>query len=61
MRARPIGPKVSFASRVSAWLRRIIRKEQLSDPQWDEEIRRERTGKMGENIRTEEEARETHR
>jgi hypothetical protein len=62
MRARTTtGPKVTFASRVSAWLGKIIRKEQLADPQWAEETRRERTGEMGENIRTEEEARDPNR
>jgi hypothetical protein len=52
---------VTFASRISAWLQRIIRKDQLADPQWDEEERRERTGKMGEDIRTEDESRDSTR
>ena len=62
MRARrTTRPRASFAARVGAWLRRIIRKDQLADPQWDEERRRERTGKMGENLRTEDEARDLNR
>jgi hypothetical protein len=51
----------SFASRIGSWLRRIVRREQLADPQWDEERRREQSGKMGEDIRTEEEPRSTSR
>jgi hypothetical protein len=51
----------SFSSRIGSWLRRIVRREQLVDPQWDEERRREQSGKMGEDIRTEEEARSTSR
>jgi len=58
---RAKGPRVTFASRISAWLRRVIRKDQLADPQWEEEARRERTGKMGEDIRTEDEARDPTR
>jgi hypothetical protein len=41
---------------VTRWLGNVIRREQRADPQWKEEERRERTGKMGENIHTEDEA-----
>ena len=44
------GPKRGFASRVGRWLRSVIRKEREGDVQWEEESRRERTGKMGEDI-----------
>jgi hypothetical protein len=53
--------RAGWASGVGAWLHRIIRKEQRGDPQWEEESRRERVGKIGENVRTEEEAREGRR
>jgi hypothetical protein len=45
-------------SGIGAWLYRIIRKEQQGDRQWEEQRRRERSGKIGEDIRTEEETRE---
>jgi hypothetical protein len=48
-------------SGIGAWLHRIIRKEQQGDRQWEEQRRRERTGKIGEDVRTEEEAREGRR
>ncbi|HMI87008.1 MAG TPA: hypothetical protein VK550_23095 [Polyangiaceae bacterium] len=42
-------------ARLGSWLRGVVRKEQLADPQWDEEARREQTGKIGEDLRTREE------
>jgi hypothetical protein len=47
--------KTGFVSRIGTWLRAVVQKAQQADPQWDEELRRERTGKMGENIRGQEE------
>jgi hypothetical protein len=59
MRSRRSSSKrrAGLASRIGGWLRRIIRNEQHGDPQWEEESRRERTGKSGENIHTDNEAR----
>jgi len=49
--------KRPLLTRLGNWLRAVVRKEQLADPQWDEEVRREQTGQMGENLHTAEEMR----
>jgi hypothetical protein len=46
--------KTRLLWRFGNWLRAVVQKERLADPQWDEEERREQTGKMGENIRGQE-------
>jgi hypothetical protein len=42
--------KFGVASRFGSWLRSIVRKDVQADPQWDDEVRRERTGKAGEDL-----------
>jgi hypothetical protein len=42
--------KIPLLSRIGSWLRGLVRKEQRADPEWEEEVRREQTGKMGEDI-----------
>ena len=42
--------KRGLVSRMGNWLQALVQKEQKADPQWDEEERRERGGKAGENI-----------
>jgi hypothetical protein len=48
-------------ARLGGWLRRVVRNEQRADPEWDEEVRREQTGKMGEDIRLPEDIRASER
>jgi hypothetical protein len=46
--------KRRFVSGLGRWLRTIVRRAQRADPQWDEEVKRERRGQMGENIQGQE-------
>jgi hypothetical protein len=39
-------------SRIGTWLRATLRKEQAADPEWAEDESRRRSGKMGEDIVT---------
>jgi hypothetical protein len=48
-------------ARIGHWLRGVVKKEQRADPQWDEEVKREETGKMGEDIRLPEDMRQSER
>jgi len=41
-------------SRIGTWLRTRIRSEQAGDPEWADDERRRRSGKMGENIEPDE-------
>jgi hypothetical protein len=43
-------------SRIGTWLRTTLRKERSADPLWEEDERRRRSGKMGENVVTDEAA-----
>jgi len=42
--------KTPLLARIGNWLRAVVGREQRADPQWNEEVKRERTGKMGEDI-----------
>lgn len=48
-------------ARLGSWLRGVIGKEQRADPQWDEDVKRQQAGKMGENIRLPEDIRASQR
>ena len=60
-RTQSVKMKIPFMSRVGSWLRGLVRREQLADPEWEEEVRREQTGKMGEDIRLPEDIRAPER
>jgi hypothetical protein len=53
--------KLPLIARLGNWLRGVVRKEQHADPEWEEEVRREQTGKMGEDIRLPEDMRASER
>jgi hypothetical protein len=53
--------KRPLMARLGSWLRGVIGKEQRADPQWDEDVKRQQAGKMGENIRLPEDIRASQR
>lgn len=48
-------------TRMGNWLKGVVSKEQHADPQWEEEVERKKSGKMGEDIRLPEDMRAVRR